>query len=53
MFYECKNLSDLDLSHFNTKNILNLYGMFKGSEKLLKSNISLFENFDYDDIIGI
>ena len=45
MFYGCKNLTELDLSSFNTNNITNISDMFKSCENcLIKMNKSKFKN---------
>ena len=31
MFYECKKLTNIDLSNFNTNNVTDMGGMFFGS----------------------
>jgi len=39
MFYNCKDLNDLDLSNFNTENIINMSGMFNKCLGLKKINL--------------
>ena len=39
MFYNCKNLNSINLSHFNTENIINTMGRFYGCSSF--SNIDL------------
>jgi len=39
MFYRCKDLIDLDLSNFNTENIINMSGMFSNCTGLEKINL--------------
>lgn len=42
MFYDCKELSYLDLSSFNTSNVINMSSMFYGMTKLFSLDISKF-----------
>ena len=39
MFYQCKSLTKIDLSNFNTKNVTDMYSMFAGCSSLRKENI--------------
>ena len=39
MFYKCKDLIDLDLSKFNTENVINMSGMFNKCLELKKINL--------------
>lgn len=43
MFYECKNLKNLNLSYFNTKSVTNMSNMFKECEALESLDLSNFE----------
>jgi len=43
MFAECKNLTSLDLHHFNTENVTDVRGMFKNCDKLISVDISGFD----------
>ena len=36
MFYNCKNLTSLNLSNFKTNNVINMIEMFYNCEKLPK-----------------
>ena len=40
MFYECKLLTTLDLSHFNSENVSNMNAMFGGCESLLNLDLT-------------
>ena len=40
MFYDCINLTEIDLSHFNSKKVKNMEYMFYYCEKLKKINLS-------------
>ena len=40
LFYQCKNLSSLDLSHFNADHITNMTLMFAGCESLTNVNFA-------------
>ena len=42
MFYNCKNITNIDLSNFNTKNVTNMQGMFAGCKSLKNLNLSNF-----------
>ena len=39
LFYGCNNLTNLDLSKFNTQNVTNMSNMFYGCNSLKKENI--------------
>ena len=47
MFYGCKNLTELDVSHFNTENVTNMYCMFYDCENLTELNV---DNFDTENV---
>ena len=40
MFYECKSLSSLNLSNFNTQNVTDMSDMFRWCESLSSINLS-------------
>ena len=40
MFYYCNNLTELNLSSFNTNNVINMSEMFSGCENLRKVQIN-------------
>ena len=40
MFYNCSSLLNLDLSHFNTKYVINMSNMFYGCSSLININLS-------------
>ena len=42
MFSYCKNLTDIDLSNFNTQNVTNMSHMFIGCASLKNINLSNF-----------
>ena len=44
MFWNCRNLSSLDLTNFNTAKVENMSGMFSGCQKL--SSLTLSESFN-------
>ena len=47
MFYWCKNLKNLDLSFFDTKNVIEAKAIFYGCKKnILDSNFYKFNKFD-------
>jgi len=43
MFYNCKNIINIDLSNLNTNNIINMDRMFCRCENLIYLNLSNFE----------
>ena len=44
MFYDCKSLTNLNLSNFNTQNVTNMSGMFSYCKSLKKENIITKDN---------
>ena len=42
MFNRCSSLTNIDLSNFNTNNIIDIRGMFRGCLSLKNINISNF-----------
>lgn len=44
MFYNCRNLEELDVSHFNTKNSLTFKNMFVNCEELKVIDVSKFDS---------
>ena len=44
MFYECRSLSSLDLSNFNTQNVTNMEYMFDNCASLAKKNLITKDN---------
>ena len=44
MFWNCRNLSSLDLTNFNTAKVTNMFAMFNGCENL--SSLTLSESFN-------
>ena len=49
MFSGCSNLRNLDLSSFNTKNVINMRGMFGECSKVLNYNYSTDDFFPSED----
>ena len=43
MFYNCESLTQLDLSNFNTSNVVNMSEMFAGCSKLIQLDLSNFD----------
>ena len=43
MFYHCVTLAQLNLSNFNTSNIVTMYGMFDGCKNLTSLDLSNFD----------
>ena len=50
MFYECKALSNIDLSNFNTEKVTNMGSMFSLCDSLTSLNLS---NFNSQNVIKI
>ena len=50
MFWNCKNLSSLDLTNFNTTKVENMSGMFNGCENLSSLVISNFNTANVTDM---
>ena len=48
MFYGCSSLTSLDLSNFNTSNVMNMNGMFNGCSGLTSLDLS---NFDTSNVL--
>ncbi|MBO7609035.1 MAG: BspA family leucine-rich repeat surface protein [Muribaculaceae bacterium] len=42
MFYNCSNLTDIDLSHFDTRNVTDMSSMFKQCKKITSLDLSSF-----------
>ena len=42
MFLNCSNLTNLDLSSFDAKNVVDMWGMFSGCSKLTNLDLSFF-----------
>ena len=40
MFYDCKTISSIDLSNFNTQNVINMKSMFYGCKSLSSIDLS-------------
>ena len=43
LFYNCKSLTDLDLTHFDTSNVTNMSWMFRGCNSLINLDVSSFD----------
>ena len=50
MFYQCSNLTNLDLSNFNTQNVTNMSWMFDCCESLTNLNLSNFNTQNVTDM---
>ena len=50
MFYDCRNLTSLDLSNFNTSQVVNMRNMFYGCNALTNLDIS---NFDTSNVTNM
>ena len=53
MFYNCKNLSSLDLSNFNTEKVTNMSGMFYYCNKLSSLDLSNFNTEKVTNMSGM
>ena len=42
MFHECSNITNIDLSSFNTQNVTNMYCMFHNCSNLTNIDLSSF-----------
>ena len=43
MFYNCKEITEMDLSHFDTSHVTNMIGMFNHCENLISLDLSKFD----------
>ena len=50
MFYQCSNLTSLNLSNFNTSSVIRMDGMFYGCSNLISLNLS---NFDTSSVMNM
>ena len=46
MFYGCNNLTNIDLSNFDTKNVTDMNAIFYGCNNLTNIDLSKFINFN-------
>ena len=53
MFYNCKNLNELNLSSFNTNNVTNMSQMFFNSSYITNLNLSSFNTNNVTDMSGM
>ena len=53
MFWDCKNLSSLDLSKFNTEKVTDMSGMFHGCQKLSSLDLSKFNTEKVEGMISM
>ena len=51
LFSECSNLTNLNLSNFNTKNVIDMEGMFQLCSKLTNLNLSNFNTENVTNMI--
>ena len=50
MFYGCRSLTNIDLSNFNTQNVINMDFMFYECNSLINKTINFIEGEnDYED----
>ena len=50
MFFNCENLTEIDLSNFNAENVTNMCGMFLGSINITNIN---FSNFNTQNVTNM
>lgn len=50
MFLDCHNLLELDLSHFNTENVITMAGMFRNCKRLTKVDLSSFNTANVEEM---
>ena len=53
MFSGCSSLKKLNLSNFNTVNVINMSGMFNSCSSLNEINISYFDIKNATDMVGM
>ena len=53
MFGYCSSLTNLDISNFNTQNVINMAGMFEGCSSLTKLNLSNFNTRNVTNMIDM
>ena len=53
MFYRCSNLTNIDLSSFNTKNVTNMSCMFYGCSNLTNIDLSSFNTKNVTNMSGM
>ena len=53
MFYGCKNITNIDLSSFNTKNVTNMNSMFAHCSNLSNINLSSFNTQNVTNMSGM
>lgn len=53
MFYDCKSMTSLDLSFYDTSAVTNMYLMFAGCEKLTSLNIERFNTSNVTNMGGM
>ena len=50
MFYECINITEINLSNFNTSQVTNMFGMFSGCSSLSLLDLSNFDTSQVTDM---
>ena len=53
MFYECNDLISLNLTSFNTQNVISMDWMFYGCQSLTELNLSTFDTSNVDSMAGM
>ena len=50
MFFKCNKLTNLNLSSFNTKNLINVKSIFCGCNNINTFNLSSFNKFNFNEM---
>ncbi len=50
LFWDCKKLTSIDLSHFDTSKVKDMYAMFEGCETLTELDLSKFDTSNVTDM---
>jgi surface protein len=53
MFYHCPSLTSLDVSHFNTEKVTNMFQLFRGCESLTSLDVSHFNTVNVTNMISL
>ena len=53
MFYQCSNITEINLSHFNTSNITSMYCMFDGCSSMTSIDLSNIDTSQVTHIAGM
>ncbi len=53
MFSGCSGLTKIDVSNFNTGNVVNMYGLFSGCSNLTELDLSNFNTYNTTNMCGL